>query len=56
MLCEDYGKECASINGTDEYEFSYSLDEENTHRFLVQLRMRYGTDESLECIFEKTFG
>ena len=56
LLCEDYGKECESINGKNEYEFSYSLDEECTHRFLVQLRMKNGIDNSLEYILKQEFG
>ena len=56
LICADYGKECESINGKDEYEFSYSLDEECTRRFLVQLRMRCGTENSLESILKQEFG
>lgn len=53
---EDWGKECESINGKNEYEFWYALDEDNTRRFLVQLRFQYGTRYRLETILQKVFG
>lgn len=52
----DFGAECESINGKDEYEFWYVLDEDNTKRFLVQLRFQYGTRYKLETILKKAFG
>lgn len=56
LFCEDYGKECESINGNSEYEFSYSLDEECTQRFLVQLRIKKGTDDLLGDVLKQEFG
>ncbi|MBR5507118.1 MAG: bifunctional (p)ppGpp synthetase/guanosine-3',5'-bis(diphosphate) 3'-pyrophosphohydrolase [Clostridia bacterium] len=56
LLCEDYGKECAGINGKDEYEFSYSLDEESTHRILVRLRIMHGLEIELEDALKREFG
>lgn len=53
---EDFGAECESINEKDEYEFWYALDEDNTKRFLVQLRFKYGTRYKLETILKKAFG
>lgn len=53
---EDWGKECESINGKDEYEFYYSLDADSTHRLLVQLRMKHGRRLKLSTIFKKEFG
>ena len=52
----DYGDPCEMINGTDEYEFHYCLDENNTHILLEQLRLEYGLTESLSDILEKAFG
>ena len=56
FLCEDYAKECEAINGSDEYRFLYSLDDENTSRFLVQVRMLSGTEKPFECILKEQFG
>lgn len=56
LQCEDFGESCKSINGKDEYEFSYTLDDENTHRLLVQLRMKHGLELELADIFKKEFG
>lgn len=53
---EDWGRECEIISGKDEYEFWYALDEENTRRFLVQLRFQYGIRYKLETILKKAFG
>lgn len=53
---EDWGNECENINGKDEYEFWYALDEDNTRRFLVQLRFQYGIRYKLETILKKAFG
>lgn len=56
LSVEDSGSECESINGKNEYEFWYALDEENTRRFLVQLRFEYGVRYKLETILKKAFG
>lgn len=53
---EDFGSACEAINGTDEYEYHISFDDDNTHRLLVQLRMEYGTDMSLRDVFLSAFG
>ena len=52
----DYGELCEMMNGTDEYEFHYCLDENNTHILLEQLRLEYGLAEALSDILEKAFG
>ena len=56
LSVEDFGEVCESINGKDEYEFWYALDEDNTRRFLVQLRFKYGVRYKLETILKKAFG
>lgn len=56
FFCEDFGKECKVINGSDEYRFLYSLDDENTYRLLVQLRIIAGIEKSFECIIKEEFG
>lgn len=53
---EEYGPQCYKINGEDEYEFFYSLDENNTHRFLAQLRIATKPDISLERLLKTYFG
>lgn len=52
----DHGGQCEMMNGTDEYEFHYCLDENNTHILLEQLRLEYGLAEALSDILEKAFG
>jgi len=56
LACEDYGEECRSISGKDEYEFYYSLDEENTHRFLTRLRIVYGCEKPIGELLKEVFG
>lgn len=56
LLGKDYDPACEKINGKDEYEYRVSLDEENTKRLIVQLRMKYGIEVSLESIFGEEFG
>ena len=53
---QDFGKGCKSINGEDEYEFAYSLDEFSTHCLLTQLRMKYSLRNKLSTILQKEFG
>ena len=53
---ENSGSACEKINGRDEYEYRVSLDEDNTKRLIVQLRMKYGIEVSLESIFGGEFG
>ena len=43
-------------HGKEEYEYHVSLDEDNTMRLLVQLRMKYGVEVKLESIFNEEFG
>ena len=52
----DYGEPCEIMNGTDEYEFHYCLDENNTHILLEQLRSEHGLTDALSTILEKEFG
>lgn len=51
----DYGDFCAQADGGD-YVFRYVLDEEATHRFLVQLRFAYGMHDALDALFDEAFG
>lgn len=53
---EDCGEACEMMNGTQEYEFHYTLDADNTHRLLVQLRLKHGTRNKLSTIFKNEFG
>lgn len=53
---EDYGPACERINGKDEYEYHISLNEDNTKRLLVQLRMEYGTEMPLAEMLKLAFG
>lgn len=56
LLCCDYGEQCLAMNGKTEYEFSYSLNDEATHRFLAQLRIKRGIEKTLENILIEEFG
>lgn len=42
--------------GDVEYEFHYSLDEENTNALLMQLRNQYGIRYKLETVLKNEFG
>ena len=53
---QDFGSVCKSMTGDSEYEFFYSLDEENTKRFLLVLRERYGLKKSLRQVLKEEFG
>ena len=53
---EDFGAACEKINGKEEYEYHVFLDEDNTMRLLVQLRMKYGIGIKLSDIFAEEFG
>lgn len=53
---EDSGPACKTINGKDEYEYQVSLDEDNSTRLIVQLRMKYGIASMLESVFIEAFG
>ena len=37
-------------------EIAYSMDSDNTHRLLVQLRLKNGTRNKLSTVFKKEFG
>lgn len=37
-------------------ELAYHMDSDNSHRLLVQLRLRNGTRNKLSTIFKKEFG
>lgn len=56
LACEDFGDDCKFISGKDEYEFYYSLDEENTHRFLTRLRIVYGCEKPIGELLKEVFG
>ena len=57
LAVQDFGDICRSVNGKDEYEFWYSLDNENTHRFLEQLRLKHcPEDDDLDAILKNEFG
>jgi len=56
LMCEDYGKECLGINGSEEYEFSYTLDEDSTKYFLVQIRIKNGIEDTVGEMMKKEFG
>ena len=56
LACQDFGPECRSMTGDDEYEFFYDLDEDNTHRFLARLRIEYGLEDELIDLLKKAFG
>lgn len=48
-----------TTSSTDEflpYDFLYHLDNEATHRLLVQLRLKHGTRNKLSTIFKNEFG
>lgn len=53
---DDFGEDCRIMNGTTEYEFHYSLDEENTRKFLNELRGRFGCERELEEVLTEAFG
>ena len=53
---QDFGIACEPVNGKDEYEFQYALDEDNTHRFLVQLRLKHSLRNKLSTILKNEFG
>lgn len=52
----DYGPGCEIISGRDEYEYYVSLDEVNTRRLLVQLRMELGIEMPLTELLPAAFG
>lgn len=56
VACSDFGPSCSCMSGKDEYEFHYTLDEENTHRFLTRLRIEYGLEKPLEDLLKEVFG
>ena len=56
FIGEDFGEACRSINGSDEYEFRYHLDAENTRRFIVQLRLRSSLRYKPGTILKNEFG
>lgn len=56
MAVNDYGKECEKMNGKDEYEFYYSLEENETLRILKHLRNKHGYRSKLQSILKKEFG
>lgn len=53
---EDFGEECVKMNGSRFYEFYYTLDRENTARFIALLEEIHGADAELETVFKEEFG
>ena len=53
---EDFGEECIRMNGTSFYEFYYTLDSENTARFIALLEEKHGADVELETMLQAEFG
>lgn len=53
---EDARNESKVMNFSKRYRFTYELGEDDTHRFLVQLRMNQGLDRSLAEILTDAFG
>lgn len=53
---EDFGEKCVNVNGTQQYEFFYTLDVENTARFITLLEEKHGADAELETILKTEFG
>lgn len=51
----DYGQGCEGMNGKEEYEFRYSLDEENTYALLMLLRNKCGVRYKLETVLKNEF-
>ena len=43
-------------NSQFDREIAYCMDSDNSHRFLVQLRLKHGTRNKLSTIFKKEFG
>ena len=56
LVVNDYGKECEMVNGKDEYEFYFSLEEKGTLQILKYLRNKHGYRSNLQSILEKEFG
>lgn len=56
LAVNDYGKACEMVNGKDEYEFYYSLEEKETLQILKYLRNKHGYRSKLQSILKKEFG
>lgn len=56
LHCEDLGPECEVMTGRNDYEFFVRLPEEDTHRFLVRLRLETDLDAPLSELLKKHFG
>lgn len=46
----------ATATGVPTQEIAYSMDRDNSHRLLVQLRLKNGTRNKLSTVFKKEFG
>jgi len=46
----------ATATGVLTQEIAYSMDRDNSHRLLVQLRLKNGTRNKLSTVFKKEFG
>lgn len=53
---EGYAGTTSVTNEYLPYDFLYRLDNEATHRFLVQIRLKHGTRNKLSTIFKNEFG
>ncbi len=56
LVCEDFGAECVSISGTREYEFAYTLGEEDTLFLISHIRLKHGFDKRIEEVLKAEFG
>lgn len=56
LLCEDFSPDCEVMSGKDEYEFYYALNEKNTVKFFVQLRIEYDVIGDLSENLKNAFG
>ena len=56
LHCEDLGPECEVMTGRNDYEFFIRLPEEDTHRFLVRLRLNTDLDTPLGELLKNHFG
>lgn len=56
MAVNDFGEACRGMNGKDEYEFYYSLDDNATSIMIGHLREKYGNGSKLQTVLKKEFG
>lgn len=51
-----FREDLTGADGEQLPEIAYSLDSDNSHRLLVQLRLKYGTRYKLSTVFKNEFG